>query len=73
MYLTLNGNGGTDVPSSEDCLAINIWAPSKDRKQDTAVLIWIHGGGFVFGTVSVILCGKTICITYIPVERHTRL
>ncbi|KJA28805.1 hypothetical protein HYPSUDRAFT_196967 [Hypholoma sublateritium FD-334 SS-4] len=52
-YLILNGNGGTDVPSSEDCLAVNIWAPSKDRKQNTAVLIWIHGGGFVFGTSGI--------------------
>lgn len=51
-YLKLNGNGGLNVPSGEDCLAVNIWAPSTNRKQNTAVLMWIYGGGFVFGTVS---------------------
>ncbi|TFK26289.1 carboxylesterase [Coprinopsis marcescibilis] len=34
---------------SEDCLTLNIWAPSKNRPQNTAVLIWIYGGGFQFG------------------------
>lgn len=53
-YLRLNGNGGLNVPSGEDCLAVNIWAPSTNRKQNTAVLVWIYGGGFVFGTVSLI-------------------
>lgn len=52
QYLKLNGNDGTNVPSSEDCLNINIWSPSTNRKQKTAVLLWIYGGGFVFGTVS---------------------
>lgn len=50
-YLKLNGNGGLDVPSGENCLAVNIWTPSTNRKQKTAVLVWIYGGGFVFGTV----------------------
>ncbi|KAJ2936214.1 hypothetical protein H1R20_g882, partial [Candolleomyces eurysporus] len=34
---------------SEDCLSLNIWAPSASRPQNTAVLIWIYGGGFEFG------------------------
>ncbi|KAJ2921474.1 hypothetical protein H1R20_g15620, partial [Candolleomyces eurysporus] len=34
---------------SEDCLSLNIWAPSTTRPQNTAVLIWIYGGGFQFG------------------------
>ncbi|KAF9012652.1 carboxylesterase, partial [Cyathus striatus] len=49
-YLELTGQGGLDVTSSEDCLTVNIWAPSSERKQNTAVLLWIYGGGFSFGT-----------------------
>ena len=50
-FLTLINNT-QPVPESEDCLNLNIWAPSVDRKQKTAVMIWIYGGGFEFGTVS---------------------
>ena len=53
-YLMLNGNGGINAPSGEDCLSVNIWAPSTKRKQATAVLIWVYGGAFVFGTVSTL-------------------
>ncbi|KAF9478107.1 carboxylesterase, partial [Pholiota conissans] len=52
-YLKLNGNDGTDVPSGEDCLSVNIWSPSVGRKQKTAVLLWIYGGGFVLGTSGI--------------------
>ena len=40
------------VPQSEDCLTVNIWSPSVDRKQSTAVMVWIHGGGLNWGTVN---------------------
>lgn len=43
--------GNLNAPESEDCLNVNIWAPSIRRKQGTAVMIWIYGGGFLFGTV----------------------
>jgi len=39
------------VPESEDCLTVNIWAPSTQRKQGAAVMLWIYGGGFEYGTV----------------------
>ena len=39
------------VPQSEDCLTVNIWSPSVDRKQNTAVMVWIHGGALNWGTV----------------------
>ncbi|KAH0588686.1 hypothetical protein H2248_004495 [Termitomyces sp. 'cryptogamus'] len=54
-YLQLTGleNSTIFVPESEDCLTVNIWTPSISRKQNTAVLLWIHGGGFLSGTSRV--------------------
>lgn len=49
-FLALLGLNQT-VPESEQCLNLNIWAPTLDRKQGTAVMIWIYGGGYAFGTV----------------------
>lgn len=34
----------------EDCLRVQIWAPAGAR--DAAVLVWIHGGGFIGGDPS---------------------
>lgn len=44
--------GGTDpeIPTSEECLNLNIWAPTLNRTQNTAVMIWVTGGGFQFGS-----------------------
>ena len=36
------------LPISEDCLFLNVYAPVT-REKDLAVMIWIHGGGFVQG------------------------
>lgn len=33
---------------SEDCLALNIWAP--DGARGLPVMIWIHGGAYTFGS-----------------------
>jgi len=39
--------------SSEDCLFLNIWAPAKTKKgAKLPVMVWIHGGAFVFGSGS---------------------
>ncbi|KAK8776331.1 hypothetical protein V5799_030326 [Amblyomma americanum] len=37
------------VDQSEDCLYINVWTPASSRPLK-AVLVWIHGGGFTFGS-----------------------
>ncbi|KAJ3510887.1 hypothetical protein NMY22_g15832 [Coprinellus aureogranulatus] len=41
------------LDEDEDCLTLNIWAPSTDRPQNAAVLIWIYGGGFQFGATDL--------------------
>lgn len=38
-------------PKSEDCLYLNIWAPTKASK--LPVIVWIHGGGMYGGTAAV--------------------
>ena len=41
---------GGDLPSSEDCLTLNVWAPT-DAK-DLPVMVWIYGGGFQVGAAA---------------------
>ncbi|XP_054751989.2 cholinesterase 1-like [Lytechinus pictus] len=36
-------------PVDEDCLYLNIYAPSP-KPTNAAVMVWIHGGGFISGT-----------------------
>lgn len=39
-----------DGHSSEDCLRINVWTRSINDNAKRPVMIWLHGGGFVFGS-----------------------
>lgn len=41
---SLSGAGG-----EEDCLFVNVWAPPDDGKAKP-VMVWLHGGAFVFGS-----------------------
>ncbi|MBN1833780.1 MAG: carboxylesterase family protein [Deltaproteobacteria bacterium] len=42
-----------DLPTpSEDCLYLNIWTPAKSHEDRLAVMVWIHGGGFVAGATA---------------------
>lgn len=40
---SLSGPGG-----SEDCLFVNVWTPH--GKRDLPVMVWLHGGAFIFGS-----------------------
>lgn len=43
--------GRIKEPRSEDCLFLNIWSPGADGKK-RPVMVWIHGGAFLFGSGS---------------------
>ncbi|KAI0767254.1 alpha/beta-hydrolase [Fomes fomentarius] len=44
------GNGDAGGAGSEDCLKLNIYAPAGAKKGDKLpVLVYIHGGGYVYG------------------------
>ena len=42
--------GAGQQPQSEDCLYLNVWTPSLEARRP--VMVWIHGGAFVFGAGS---------------------
>ncbi len=37
------------VPSSEDCLVLNVWTPGTDTAK-RPVMVWCHGGGYFAGS-----------------------
>jgi para-nitrobenzyl esterase len=47
------GSGSIAEGSSEDCLYLNLWRPAGTKSgAKLPVMVWIHGGAFVFGSGS---------------------
>ena len=45
----LNDAMPVGFPTSEDCLSLNVYAPTKKNRELLPVMIWIHGGGLTTG------------------------
>lgn len=39
-----------DATVSEDCLYLNVWSGAQKSDERRPVMVWLHGGGFQFGT-----------------------
>lgn len=42
-----------DIKFSEDCLSLNVWAKPQVGDKRKAVLVWVHGGSYVSGTLPI--------------------
>jgi para-nitrobenzyl esterase len=53
------------VPAEgEDCLVLNVWTPALGSGRGRPVMVWLHGGGFSYGTGSdAILDGTSLAHT----------
>lgn len=38
------------LPQSEDCLYLNVLTPAQKASDELPVMVWMHGGGFIFGS-----------------------
>ncbi|MDP9139362.1 MAG: carboxylesterase family protein, partial [Pseudomonadota bacterium] len=52
-YLKATG-GGQALVEGDDCLTLNVWAPSVDSAAKLPVMVWIHGGGFATGSANTL-------------------
>jgi para-nitrobenzyl esterase len=43
-------NDARPGPRDEDCLTLNVWTAAKLADEKRPVMVWVHGGGFQFGS-----------------------
>ncbi|HKE14188.1 MAG TPA: carboxylesterase family protein [Kofleriaceae bacterium] len=43
---------GKKIPSSEDCLHLNVWVPPRAAGEKLPVMAWLHGGQYLRGAAS---------------------
>ncbi|XP_052097582.1 cholinesterase 2-like isoform X1 [Mytilus californianus] len=53
--------------SSEDCLYLNIWKPKTTSGNKLSTLVWIFGGGYIYGTSTLDLYDGTYLSAYADV------
>ncbi|MBO0358898.1 carboxylesterase/lipase family protein [Hymenobacter sp. BT186] len=46
----VQAGGPTGVQGSEDCLYLNVWAPTAAARRPRPVVVWVHGGAFTGGS-----------------------
>lgn len=54
------------LTQGEDCLNLNIWVNKGNATKNKAVMVWIHGGGFILGGASEAEYDGTNFVTYNP-------
>lgn len=50
--------------ASEDCLYLNVWAPKLTSGKKLSTLVWIYGGGYIYGTSTLELYDGTFLSAY---------
>jgi para-nitrobenzyl esterase len=50
-------------PAGEDCLRVNVWTPEINGSGRRPVMVWLHGGGYAFGSGQDLLAydGENLC------------
>ncbi|KTS02105.1 carboxylesterase/lipase family protein [Microbacterium testaceum] len=43
---------GDGIVQDEDCLFLNVWTPDAESSAPRPVMVWLHGGAYVFGAAS---------------------